>query len=113
VAQRAKELLHLLRGQYGGRLVKNDETRPQIEGLEDFDPLLFTDRELPDFRIGINVQAVRLREGRHPRAYYVKIETQPARGGTSQGDVLGHCHGRNKHEVLVNHTDSGGDRVRR
>ena len=60
--QRLEEGLRLLRRQHRGRLVHDQDAGVAVESLQDLDPLLLADRQLPDARAGVDVQAVALGE---------------------------------------------------
>ena len=46
--ERPEQLVDLLRGEDGGRLVHDQDPGAAVEELEDLDPLLLADRQLPD-----------------------------------------------------------------
>ena len=54
-AQNDEELLDLLRGQDGGRLVKDQETALTVEGLDDLDALTLPHRKLP--HVGLRIDS--------------------------------------------------------
>ena len=54
--------LGLLRRQHGGRLVEDQDPRLAVERLQDLDPLLLADRELPDPRARVDGHPVALAE---------------------------------------------------
>ena len=54
--ERDEQLLGLLGREDGRRLVHDQDPRPAVEHLEDLDPLLLADRELPDVGAGIDVE---------------------------------------------------------
>ena len=62
LAQSEEELVDLLGCEHGGRLVQDQQGRAAVEGLHDFDPLLFADRQLPDGHFRIDLQAVDFRQ---------------------------------------------------
>ncbi len=55
--KRRKQPFRLDIGQHRGRLVEDQDAGVVIERLEDFDPLLFADREIAEPGIGIDVEA--------------------------------------------------------
>ena len=44
LAQGVEEAFRLLRGEYGGRFVEDQQVCATVEHLDDLDPLLFADR---------------------------------------------------------------------
>ena len=54
--QRAEQLVGLLRGEDGRRLVHDQDPRAAVEHLEDLDPLLLADRQLPDLGARVDAQ---------------------------------------------------------
>ena len=56
--ERVKEVVYFLGRQDRRRLVQDDEARAEIKRLENLDPLLFTDGELPDESLGIDFETV-------------------------------------------------------
>ena len=101
-AQRAEEVMGLLRGQHGGRLVQDEDANPAVQELEDLHPLLLADGELPHGRLGRHFQTV-------PAAQFPHLALQrppggeKARLGVAQGQVLGHREPVHQTEVLVDH----------
>jgi hypothetical protein len=115
VAQRAQhrpQLLHLGRGEHGGRLVEDQRLRAAVERLEDLDPLRLAHRQLGHEAVGGDgeprARAERLDLAHRPRA----VERRPPRELAAQHHVLGHREARDEHEVLVHHADAGVDRRR-
>ena len=53
-----EELIGLLRGEHGSRLIENQEFRILHERAHDLDALALADRKPPDFPLGIERQAV-------------------------------------------------------
>ena len=53
-----EELVRLLRGEHGGRLVENEDVRAAVEHLDDLDGLLLRDGHVVDLLIGVDVEAV-------------------------------------------------------
>ena len=66
-AQDLEQVLRLLRGQHRGRLVEHEHLRAPEQGAQDLDPLLRADAEVLDARVGVDRQAVALRELAHAR----------------------------------------------
>ena len=57
-----KELIGLLRGEDGGRLVQNQNVRPPVQGLQNLHPLLQADAELSHPGLRVHPQAILLRQ---------------------------------------------------
>src|SRR4029079_17975529 len=55
--QRPKEFLGFLRREDRGRLVEDEDPGASVEELQDLDPLLFANAELPDLRPWMDPQA--------------------------------------------------------
>ncbi len=53
-----EKFVHFLWGKNGSWLVKNEQRCAAIKRLDNFNPLLLTNGELPDIGIGINFQTV-------------------------------------------------------
>ena len=106
-----EEVLGLLRGQNGRRLVEDQDARVPVEGLEDLHPLAYSHREVGDARPRVDLQAVALREllGRPDGLFHVQGDAQSAAAGLgAEDDVLGHGEGWDQGEVLVDHPDAAG-----
>src|SRR5918998_3228462 len=109
--QHGEEVLGLLRGEDGGRLVEHEYPGLAVEGLEDLDPLLDSYREVGDARPRVNFKPVAL--GELLGGLYGPFEVE---GGApprlrAQHDVLGHGEGWDQGEVLVDHPDAAAYRV--
>ena len=52
--ERPEQVVDLLRGEDGGRLVHDQDPGAAVEELEDLDPLLLADRQLPDLGGGVD-----------------------------------------------------------
>ena len=107
------QLADLLRGEHRAGLVEHEDPGVAIERLEDLDPLLGADRDVLDQRVGIDRQAVAVRQLAHAGAGGLEIEPAPPARLLTEHDVLGHRHHRHEHEVLVDHPDPQRDRGRR
>ena len=77
--QRREQHLRLLRREHGGRLVEDQDPRVAVESLQDLDPLLLAQRELPDARLRVDIHA---RSGRRARRPWPR--SGPGRSGTSE-----------------------------
>ena len=60
--QDGEEVLRLLRGQNGRRLVEDQDAHVPVEGLEDLHPLAYSHGEVGHTRPRVDLQAVALRE---------------------------------------------------
>src|SRR3989304_4306784 len=99
-------------GQAGGGLVHDEDVRAAVEHLQDLDPLLLPDGELPDLGARIHLQAETGRELGH--LVVVLRQAQPeARPVAPQEGVLGDGLRGDQGEVLVDHAQTGGDRIAR
>ena len=94
------------------RLVHDQDPRAAVEHLEDLDPLLLADGELPDLGPRVDAQA-------EPRRELADLVLGPAQVGAgsaaveAEQDVLGDRLRRDEREVLVDHPEPGRDRVAR
>ena len=62
LAQRVEQRGRLLGRQDRGRLVEDQDARLAVQRLQDLHPLLLADRQLPDTRPRVDVEAVALAE---------------------------------------------------
>ena len=104
-SQGPEELVHLLRRQHGRRLVHDQDPRAAVEHLEDLDPLLLADRELPDLGPRVDPQPECARPGRRSPRRSAGPQ-QEARRSQAEQHVLGHRLRRDQREVLVDHPDA-------
>ena len=113
--QRPEQVRRLLRGQDGGRLVEDQDPGLAIERLQDLDPLLLADGELPDPRAGIHRHAVALAELRHALLDRARVQAEgaPQVARVAEHDVLGDRERLHEPEVLVHHADPRLDPVAR
>ena len=111
-AEDLEELDGLLRRQHGGRLVEDEDVGAAVQRLEDLDALLLTDRDVPDARARVDVEAELIGELADAALGGGRVEQHavPARL-RREHDVLGDGHHRDQHEVLVHHPDPCVDRV--
>ena len=63
-----EQLVDLLRHQHGGRLVEDEDAGAAVEHLEDLDALPVADAEVLDQLVGVDVEAVGLRDLADPAA---------------------------------------------
>ncbi len=59
LAQGDKEVVHLLRGEYRGRFVQNQQGRPPIEGFHDLHPLPLAHSQGPHRGVGVDFETIR------------------------------------------------------
>ena len=105
-----EELLRLLRGQHGGRLVEHEDVGLAVERLEDLDALLLTDRDVLDPGARVDGEAVAVGDLLDAPLRLAHVEQDPLMGRLLvEDDVLGDRHHRDEHEVLVHHPDAGLD----
>src|SRR3954447_23108138 len=112
--QDLEDLLGLLRGQDRGRLVEDKDPGVPVQRLQDLDALLPADRQRPDLRLRIDLEAEATTELDDPPVRLVPVEE--VAGGhrlVAQHDVLGDGEDRDQHEVLVDHVDAAVDGVGR
>ncbi len=111
VAHDPEQLVGLLRGQHGGRLVEDEQVDVPGQRLEDLDALLGADRQVLDLGVGVDVEAVSLAELADHLAGLSEVEEACPGRLVAEDDVLGHRHDRHELEVLVDHADAPADRV--
>ena len=102
VAQHGEELVGLLRGQHGCRLVEDQDIRAAVEDLHDFDRLLLGDGHVVDLLVGVDLEAIGVADlpdllGGLPE---IKLARQ------AQHDVLRGGQHVDQLEVLVDHADA-------
>jgi hypothetical protein len=110
-AENDKKIIHFLGGKNGGRFVENDNSGPAVKRLDYLYPLLLPDREVSDQIVGIYLQAVFGGEVADAFTHGLEIKDQPGAVGMAKCHILGDGHGRNKHEMLMDHTDSRGKSI--
>ena len=111
VAQHGEELVRLLRGQHGGRLVKNEDVRPAVERLDDLHGLLLRHGHVVYLLPGIDLEAVEGAYLLHPCGDAVEI--QPPRLIEAEDDILRRGQHVHELEMLVYHADAEVERVLR
>ncbi len=113
-AEDLEQLLGLLGGQDGGRLVQDEDVGVPVERLQDLDALLLTDRDVLDPRVRIDLELEGVGQVADALGGGVVVEQHLALGGlVREHDVLRHRHHGNQHEVLVHHADAAVDGVAR
>ena len=108
-----EDLLGLLRREDRGRFVEDEDLGVAVEGLEDLDPLLPADRQRADLDVGVDLEAEPLSE-LHDLAIglFAVEEDRVGHRLLAEDDVLGDGQDGDEHEVLMDHADPAGDRVR-
>src|SRR5439155_26087795 len=83
-----------------------------VERLEDLDPLLLPDRELPDPCPRVDVEAVALAQLGNPPLDGARVQDEgPSPSVVAEDDVLGDGERLHEAEVLMDHADAGVDRI--
>ena len=100
----------LIRQQHGGRLVEHEQRRVAHQALDDLDALPLADRQVLDPGIGIERQAVFVRELSTCAAHSLRLQHA---AGLAQHQVLDHGHVGHQAEMLVHHGDALRQRVGR
>ncbi len=96
--QRQQQLSFLVR-QHRRRLIKDQDLGAEGQGLENFDPLTLSDRQLGDWRVELNAQA-------NPLQYIVDVGVgfRPSRGcARSQAYIFAARKWHDQFEMLMNH----------
>ena len=102
------QLVDLLRRQHGRRLVENENLIVAVEHLQDLRALLHADGDVLDERVGVNLQAILLREGHDLLARLFLLQEAVPRRLHAHNDVVEHRETLHKLEVLVHHADAEG-----
>ena len=79
-ADRREQLGHLLRREHCGRLVEDKDARVAVERLQDLDALLLADRQLPDRRQRIYMQAKSRESALTSSIAFLRSKRIPERG---------------------------------
>ena len=103
---RAKECFGFLRGQHGGRFVEDEHSDAAVKQLEDLDPLLLANRQLPDPAIRLDLHPVAVAEFGYLRLNALGRQANLTSLAT-QGDVFGHRETVHQTKVLIHHPDAG------
>ncbi len=106
-----EQLADLLRRQYRGGLVQDEDPGALVERLEDLHALLHADGEVHDARVRLDLEAVALRQLAHGVARLVEVDHATPGRLPAKHDVLGHRERLHQHEVLVDHADAQVDRL--
>ena len=100
------QLLDLLRGQYGGRLVKNQNIAFTVQDLQNFNALLHADGDIGNDRVGVNRQAVALTELYDFFLCRFQIENAVFHGLAAENDVADDGEALHELKVLMHHADA-------
>ncbi len=106
LAQSDKEIVHLLRRQHCGWLVKDQQRRPPIECFDDLHALTFAHGQCPHGRARVNVQPIGAAQLVDSRLHPIQIQERATAGGQPQRDIFGHRERIHQHKMLVDHTDA-------
>ena len=114
VAKEHEDLLGLGRGEHSGGLIKDEDLRVAIEGLQDLDSLLLADGQRLHLGVRVELEPKSAGQLADPPAGLAPVEEDGVRHGfLAEHDVLGDRQNGDQHEVLVHHLDSAGDGVGR
>ena len=104
VAQDGKELVCLLGGQNGGRLIQNQNVCAPVEDLDDFYSLLLGDGHVVNLLCGVNVKAIFFADG--PHLFVGGLDIQLAALVEPQNNIF--RGGKHVHQliVLVDHANA-------
>ena len=104
IAQNCEELVGFLRGENGGRLVKNKDVRSAVQRLDDLHSLLLRNGHIVYLLLRVDIKAVLV-------AYLLNacadlLEVKPAFSGQTENDVLRGCENIHQLEMLVDHANT-------
>ena len=111
IAQHSKELVRLLRGQHGGRLVEDEDVRAAVERLDDLHGLLLGDGHIVYLLPGVDLKAVEGAYLLNAAAGALKVETTGF--FQTKHDVLRGGEHVHELEMLVYHAYAEIERVLR
>ena len=111
LAHGGHELVYLLRGEDGGRLVEYKDLIVAVEHLEDLDTLLHTDGDVLYLRVGIDVQTVFLAQRLNLGARLLLLDEAELRRLRAEDNVIQNREHLDQLEVLVHHADLQRGRV--
>ena len=106
VAHDLHQLIDLLRGQYGGRLIKDKDLIIAVQHLQDLHPLLHTDGDILHLGVHVNGKPVFFRELLHLLPGFFLLQKAQLGVLRPQDDVIQHGKNINELEVLVHHADA-------
>ena len=102
------ELIDLLGGQHGGRLVENEDLILPVQHLQNFGTLLHTHGDVLDECIGVNLQPIPLTELHNLGTGLFFLQKAHLCGLHTHDDVIQHSKALHQLKVLVYHTDTQG-----
>ena len=105
-AQNAKQLLGFLRGEHGGWLVQNQNTRAAVQRFQNLQPLLVAHRQLAHRHVKGHLQPGRCHQCLQTLAHNVIRPSQQHVRFCPQHHVFNRIQGVNQHEVLVHHANA-------
>ena len=111
-AQNRQQLADFAWGEIGGRFVEDQQFRVAQDRLEDFDALAAAEPQLADARVRVEFEpeaAARIVDALSDLGAF----EHAAGRAPAQHDILEHAHRFDQHEVLMDHRDAGGHRLRR
>jgi hypothetical protein len=112
-AKDGEKALDFLRGQYGSRLVEDENAGGTVQDLENLDTLLLADRKRANWRIGIDFQAILFRNLLYTLSRPPVIQRDTGNRLLPEDYVLGHSQRLDEHKVLMDHTQAEPNRIRR
>ncbi|MNN83237.1 hypothetical protein D3C81_2002580 [compost metagenome] len=95
-----------MRREHGGRLVKYKDIRAAEQNFHNLDPLLHPDGNIVDFRVGVHLKTILLRQFRHLGGRRFIVDIKSLFRFHAKNDILGNRKRLYKLEMLVNHTDA-------
>ena len=110
-AQHVEQVIGLLRGKHGSRLVGDQHTGVSVQRLEDLDPLLRPDGQVFHRCVGVDVQAEAVGQVHHPAARLGHVDHPELARLGAEHDVAHHAHRRHELEMLMHHADAAGNGV--
>ena len=108
-AENAEQLVGLSGGQHAGGLVEDEDIGLPVERFQNFHTLLHADADVLNLRVGVDVEAVVLRQFDQRLARLRQRGLQEAAILGAEDDVLQHGEVLDQLEVLEHHADAGGD----
>ena len=106
IAHDLQQLLNLLGGQHGGRLVENQDLVVPVQHFQNFRALLHTDGDVLDQRVRIDPQAVFFRQRHDLFPGAGALKNAVLRILVTEDDVVQHGEALHQLEMLVNHADA-------
>ena len=103
LAHRRHELLNLLRGEDGGRLVEYEYLVVAVEHLQNLHALLHTDGDVLHLGVEVDLEAVALGELLHALAGLLLLDEAQLRRLRAEDDVVQHREHVDELEVLMHH----------